>query len=93
MFRQETFPIPTALGGRAAKMFQILLRGWVIPTGCPSQPYPNNTLPQQVQLMPVGVKIAETRFVSDSLFPVWAEEFRLLLCHNAETIKISVFDK
>ena len=43
--------------------------------------------------MPVGVKIAETRFVSDSLFPVWAEEFRLLLCHNAETIKISVFDK
>ena len=32
MFRQETFPIPTALGGRAAKMFQILLRGWVLNT-------------------------------------------------------------
>ena len=43
--------------------------------------------------MPVGVKIAETQFVSDSLFPVWAEEFRVLLCHNAATIKISVFDK
>ena len=43
--------------------------------------------------MPVGVKIAETQFVSNSLFPVWAEEFRLLLCHNAATIKISILDK
>jgi len=47
----------------------------------------------KVQLMPVGVKIAETQFVSNSLFPVWAEEFRLLLCHNAATVKISILDK
>jgi len=47
----------------------------------------------KVQLYPVGVKIAESKVINDSLFPVWGEEFRILVCHNVLSIRVTVLDK
>ena len=46
----------------------------------------------QVELYPVGLKIAETRVVKDSLYPAWEEKFRLSACYNADYIRVSVKD-
>lgn len=47
----------------------------------------------KIELLPVGVKLAETKPINNSLFPVWAEEFKVLVCHNALSLKITVLDK
>ena len=46
----------------------------------------------QVELYPVGIKIAETRVCNDSLQPAWEEKFRLSACYNANHIKVVVKD-
>jgi len=47
----------------------------------------------KVELFPVGLKVAETKVVNNSLFPAWGEEFRILVCHNARSLKFTVLDK
>lgn len=47
----------------------------------------------RVKLLPVNLKIAETKVVNDSRFPVWNEEFHVLACHNASSIRITVYDQ
>jgi len=47
----------------------------------------------KVELFPVGVKVAETKCVNDSLYPIWGEEFKLLMCHNADKLRVTVLDK
>ena len=31
--------------------------------------------------------------MNDSLYPIWGEEFRLLVCHNTDNLKVTVLDK
>ena len=31
--------------------------------------------------------------MNDSLFPIWGEEFKLLMCHNADSLRVTVLDK
>ena len=45
-----------------------------------------------MELYPVGLKIAETRVVKDSLYPAWEEQFRLSACYNADYIRVRVKD-
>lgn len=46
----------------------------------------------RVRLFPFGVKLAETKVVYNSLFPVWNEEFHVLACHDADYIRVDVLD-
>ena len=45
-----------------------------------------------MELYPVGLKIAETRVVKDSLYPVWEEQFKVSACYNADYVRVKVKD-